>query len=103
MNTIELTEAIAGQTAQLEKILLSGIERAQRQEDILVVITKVNGYVRTHGELLAAHQQWMESHDKAHSAREKDYRTLTNRVWALAGIDAGLATEAILLQFSPLV
>lgn len=101
MNDEELTEAIVAQTSQLEKILVAGMERAQRQEEILAAITRMNGFVRNHGEALAAHQQWMESHDEVHRTRDKDFRTLSNRVWALAGLDAGLALAAMAIQFAP--
>ncbi len=101
MDNAEFAAALTAQTAQLEKILAAGTERSQRQEDILIAVTRMNGFVRDHGEGLAAHQQWIESHDDVHKTREKDYRTLTNRVWALVGIDTGLAAIAILAQFSP--
>jgi len=99
MNTIELTGAIAVQTAQLEKILLSGMERAQRQEEILAAVTKVNGYVRDHGETLAAHSQWMESHGKVHITQDKDFRALSGWVWKLGGGSGLLAIVATILQF----
>jgi len=96
MDNAEFTVALTAQTAQLERILAAG---TQRQEDILTAVTRMNGFVRDHGNTLAAHQQWIESHDDVHKTREKDYRTLTNRVWALVGVDTSLAAIAILVQF----
>lgn len=103
MNNAELTEAIEAQTLQLKRILDAGMERAQRQKEILGTVTRMNGFVRDHGETLAAHQQWMESHDSVHVTRDGDFRTLSNRVWALAGLDAGLALAAIVIQFTPIL
>jgi len=70
-----------------------------RQEEILTAVSQVNGFVREHGEMLAAHQQWLESHGEAHTAKDKDFRTLSSRVWVLGGGTGILATVAMILQF----
>lgn len=72
---------------------------AGRQEEILLAVSEINGYVREHGEVLAAHQQWIESHQDKHVARDRDFRALSSRVWTISGGSGLLAIAATVLQF----
>lgn len=72
---------------------------ASHQEEILAAVNQINGYVREHGEILAAQGQWVKSHSDVHVAQDKDFRTLSNRVWVLSGGSGLLAVVAAILQF----
>ena len=72
---------------------------SSRLEDIYSLVLKINGFAREHGEILAAHRQWMESHSEIHIAQDKDFRTLSNRVWVLSGGSGLLSVIATILQF----
>lgn len=77
---------------------IDGLASSSRQEEILNSVNEINGYVRDHGEILAGHQQWMESHDKVHEGQDKDFRSLSSRVWILSGGSGLLAAVAMILQ-----
>jgi len=77
---------------------IDGLASRDQQEEIHNTVDQINGYVRSHGELLAAHQQWMISHDKVHETQDKDFRSLSSRVFLLSGGSGLLATAAMILQ-----
>lgn len=68
-------------------------------EKIQATVDQINGYVRVHDADLAAQKQWMESHDKAHVIQDKDFRSLSSRVFLLSGGSGLLAAVAMLLQY----
>ena len=63
------------------------------------LLTKINGYVREHGEELAANKQWIWGHKQTHEDIDKDMRTLSNRLWILSGGTGTLSIVATILQF----
>ena len=71
----------------------------ERLEDVYALVLKTNGFSREHGKILAAHRQWLENHDEVHKARDKDFRTLSSRVWLLGGSSGLLAGVAMILQY----
>lgn len=99
MDNEAFADAIKEQTLKLERILAAGMERSQRQEEILVAVTRMNGYVREHGEALAAHDQWIDSHEKTTKKMEDDMKTLSNRVYVISGGTGLLSLVATALQF----
>ena len=70
-----------------------------RLDDIYALVLKINGFAREHGEMLSAHQQWVESHEREHIKVEKDMHTLSARMWALSGGTGLLVIVAEILQF----
>lgn len=72
---------------------------SSRLEDVYALVLKINGFARDHGEMLSAHQQWMEGHEKGHVKIEKDIQTLSSRMWVLSGGTGLLAVVASILQF----
>lgn len=77
---------------------LDKVASRDRQEEIQTTVNLIGGYVKDHGEVLAGHKQWIESHGEAHTARDRDFRALSNRVWILSGGSGLLATVAMILQ-----
>jgi hypothetical protein len=69
---------------------------AARREELL---TKINGFVRDHGEQLAAQKQWIWGHKQTHEALDKDVHNLSNRLWILSGGTGVLSVVAAILQF----
>lgn len=72
---------------------------SSRLEDIYALVLKINGFAREHGEILSAHQQWIESHEKEHVKVGKDIHTLSARIWAISGGTGLLVVVAEILQF----
>ena len=72
---------------------------ALRREKLL---TKINGYVRDHGEQLASHKQWIWGHKQTHEALDKNVHNLSNRLWILSGGTGVLSVVATILQFMSL-
>lgn len=69
---------------------------AARREELL---TKINGYVRDHGEQLAAHKQWIQGHKQIHTTLDRSVHNLSNRLWILSGGTGILSVVAAILQF----
>ena len=69
---------------------------ADRREELL---TKINGYVRDHGEQLAANKQWIWGHKQTHDDLETNIHTLSNRLFLLSGGTGILSIVATILQF----
>ena len=67
-------------------------------KEILAALNKINGNVRTHGEILAANQQWIEGRAQIHSALVDQVRVISNRLWVLSGGTGILAAIALVLQ-----
>lgn len=70
-----------------------------RLEDVHALVQQTNGFVREHGQMLSAHQQWIESHNQSHIKVEKDMHILSSRVYTLSGGSGLLAIVATILQF----
>jgi len=73
-------------------------ELASRQKEILAALNQINGNVRTHGETLAANQQWIEGHTQIHTTLNNRVRVISNRLWVLSGGTGILAAIALVLQ-----
>ena len=71
----------------------------ERLDAIYTLVLATNGFARDHGEMLAAHGQWIEGHEKEHTKLEKDVRTISSRMWLLSGGTGILAAVASVLQF----
>jgi len=67
-----------------------------RREEIL---SNINGYVRDHGEQLAANKQWIWGHKKTHEDLDIEIHSLSNRLWSLSGGTGALAIIANVLAF----
>ena len=95
MNDTTLIEALDKLGEELST-KIDGLASRNRQEEIQTTVNQIDGYVRDHDKVLAGHQQWIESHGEAHAVRDRDFRTLSNRVWAsLIGGGSGLLVAAI--------
>ena len=71
---------------------------AVRLEDVYTIVLATNGFARDHGEMLSAHRQWIESHEKVHTKVDSDIKTLSGRIWVLSGGTGLLAIVASILQ-----
>ena len=95
----EYIAALQALTAKIDGLIIAGDLRdtaGERREDIL---NAINGYVREHGELLAAHTEWFRGHKKVHEVLDKNLHTLSNRLFAISGGTGLLAVAATILQF----
>jgi len=71
----------------------------EKIDDIHRLVLATNGFAREHGEILSAHRQWIEGHEKDHVKIERDIQTLSSRLWLLSGGSGVLAVIATILQF----
>jgi chromosome segregation ATPase len=95
MNKLSYTQALLELSAKIDQLA----DLASRQEEILTAVNQINGRVRDHGELLAAHQQWRTGHEAEHSDLDGRLRTLGSRLWAVGGGGGLLGLLATILQF----
>lgn len=70
-------------------------EAGSRREELL---SNINGYVRDHGEQLAANKQWIWGHKQTHETIDKRIHTLSTWLWGLSGGTGILATVFAALQ-----
>lgn len=83
----EIKQTLAEQGVVLQNIL-------GRQGEVLEELHQINGYVREHGELLAAHTQWQKSHQHEHKELTRKWiagDVIGSIGAAVAGIFAGLS------------
>jgi len=88
-------------TESVDLILAKVDESSDRWEEAVRLLRQLNGYVRGHGELLAAHDQWMESHEKAHTALGKQMDHISLKANLIGGGSSLLALIAAALGISP--
>lgn len=94
MADVTYTEALVALNNRLDGL----VEMARVQEETQQLVRDMNGFVREHGQVIAAHEQWITGHELRHEGVDKDQRRLSNRVWALGGGSGILAAVAMLLQ-----
>ena len=75
------------------------IAKIDTQTELLMAI---NGYVREHGEQLAANKQWIWGHKETHEKIDKDMHTLSSWLWKLSGGTGLFAILATVFQFMKL-
>jgi len=62
-----------------------------RLDEVVDLLKAMNGRTREHGELLAAHGQWLESHQQVHEALDKRIDQVSLKTNVIAGVNALLA------------
>ena len=73
----------------------------KRGEETVELLRTLNGCVREHGEQLAAHGEWMRSHQSIHKGMDRRMERISAKVYVAAGINTALATIAAILGLSP--
>lgn len=75
-------------------ILLESKIRAMcdRQSEMLNLLHNIDTSVRNHGECLARHSQWLESHEHVHEMDTKRIDNLSNKVTMFSGVNVAVAT-----------
>lgn len=98
-NPDRLLKAVQSLADRAEHRIDCGVEAfKERLDDIYALMLKLNGFVRRHGETLAAHSQWLDTHEQEHEKAEREMRTLSSRLWALGGGGGLLGLIATILQ-----
>ncbi|MBU0777519.1 hypothetical protein KKH23_06680 [Patescibacteria group bacterium] len=72
-----------------------------RLGEVVELLKQMNGYTRKHSQLLAAHSQWIESHQLAHNGLDKQIDRLSLKANVIAGITGTMSLIAGILGISP--
>ena len=78
---------------------LDGIDK--RGEETVDLLNRLNGHVREHGQQLAAHGEWMKSHQSIHKGMDTRLDRLSNKINVVAAINTTLSFIAGVLGLSP--
>ena len=73
----------------------------KRGEETVDLLRVLNGCVREHGKTLAAHSQWMESHQSIHKTLDKRVDSVARKANIVTGISGILALIAGALGIAP--
>ena len=80
-------------------VRLDTIDR--RGEETVDLLRLLNGRVQEHGQELAAHGQWMKSHQSIHKTLDKRVDHISAKTNIVAGLNAMLAFIAGILGLAP--
>jgi len=76
-------------------------EIARRQDETIVLLRKLNGSVREHGQALAQHSQWIADHQQAHTVLDKRVDYLGTKLNFASAINLALSFIAGALGLTP--